>query len=448
MHGSNRSSADAGGKPGLFRLAGDLTACERQTLPRWLVGMVFQGVWWAGYLLVPFVLAKSLAAPPGLITLVVMMDTGGMLLALHWGHLLGRGDRRRVIFWGGMLGRLSLGLAMVTHSASQFVGLLALVYFCAALVYPAQNGVLQHCFRPALQGRFWGYGALVQNGVAVVTSIFMGIVLDRAPQRFGAVYAIIGACGFLYMWILSRLPQPEPAGPAVRPGRLLAGWSPLRLLRALVGPLFAARATFRRDRAYGWYEANFMSYGMAFLMLQPMLPRLLADRLGLAYTEISTARIMIAQMGVALLGPAAGRLMDRHRPARLCQLAFGCMVLFPAGLFVAGNVAAAQPERLVYLAFGLYAVGMAGVNVTWNVGSISFAPPGEGSHYQGIHVSLVGIRGVLGPALGFAVYRLSSMNAVFVLAALFFAAASVSSGSLARWRHLRSAAAGQPITTV
>jgi len=68
----------------------ELLPSESYTLPRFLLGMVFQGVWWAGYLLVPFVLAKSLNASGGLITLAVTMDFGGMLLAVYWGYWLTR----------------------------------------------------------------------------------------------------------------------------------------------------------------------------------------------------------------------------------------------------------------------------------------------------------------------------------------------------------------------
>ncbi|MFH1844005.1 MAG: hypothetical protein ABIF77_12435, partial [bacterium] len=66
----------------------ELLPSESYTLPRFLLGMVFQGVWWAGDLLVPFVLAKRMAASGGLITLAVTKDFGGMLLAVYWGYLL------------------------------------------------------------------------------------------------------------------------------------------------------------------------------------------------------------------------------------------------------------------------------------------------------------------------------------------------------------------------
>jgi MFS family permease len=423
---------------------------ERTTLPRFLFGMIFQGIWWAGYLLVPFVLAKSLAAPAGLITLAVAMDTSGMLLALYWGHLLARGLGPRITLWGGIAGRLILLLSFFTTTAASFMALLAVVYFFAALVYPAQNGILQANFRPRLQGRIWGLGTSIQNFMAVGTSLVVGKILDHDPNLYRAVYAVIGCCGFVYLLVLSRLPFVaaafSPAGSApttLNPGPgtaqlppPLPAWDlfrPGRLLRGLVRPFTEAVTIFQRDRGYLWYEINFTVYGLAFLMIYAMLPILLAGHLGLTYGQISTARIVIAQAGVAMLAPLMGRFSDRHHPARLCQLAFGIMALFPVGLIIAHNTPTDRPELLIYAVFGVYAVGMSGVNIGWNVGSISFAPPGEGSRYQGIHVALVGVRGLLGPAFGLLIYRLFGIDRVFMIACFLLLLSSFSAGALSGW---------------
>ena len=100
---------------------------------------------------------------------------------------------------------------------------------------------------------------------------------------------------------------------------------------------------------------------------------------------------------------------------------------------------ALAPATAAYLAFGVYALGMSGVNVAWHVGSIAFAPPGEGGYYQGIHVAMVGVRGVIGPLTGYAVLRLLGFREVFTAAGVLFLLGAASSVWLWRWR-VRSAA--------
>ena len=96
---------------------------ERLTIRRYLGGMVFQGFWWAGFILFPFVMAKSLQGSGLQVTLSATMELTGMLLALYWGQLLVKGGRRRSLFWGGLGGRAILVLAVFVHSSDQFLKL-------------------------------------------------------------------------------------------------------------------------------------------------------------------------------------------------------------------------------------------------------------------------------------------------------------------------------------
>ena len=245
--------------------------------------------------------------------------------------------------------------------------------------------------------------------------------------------------GFLYPLILARLPRPDhdvtpDTGGVFTVPRLPLGqvaWR--RLGRALVTPFRDATETFRVDPHFRWYEANFMIYGVAYMMLIPVLPLFFIHELHLSYQEISSARVLIASVGVALFGPLMGRLMDRFHPVRLCTISFAIVSLYPGALYVGARwMGGVDPAWTAYLAFGFYALGMAGINVTWNVGSISFAPPGRGGYYQGIHVAMVGIRGALGPVIGFLLLRWAGYREVFLTAAVVFLLASASSRALGR----------------
>jgi len=402
--------------------------------------MVCQGVWWAGYILLPYVLAKSLAAPGWLVTVAATLETSGMLLALYWGQLLQRGGRRRWLVRAGLGGRVVLLLALLVRGPWSFVALLVPVHFFASLVYPAQNAILQANIRADRHGRVFGRGALVQHLTAAATSVVVGHVLRADPSLFRLVYPVIGVVGFGYPWLLARLPRPagdtahDPDDVFTVPRLPLGPVRWRRLAGALVTPLREAAAVYRRDRAFLWYEASFMVYGLAYMMLVPVVPLFFTRELHLRYDEIANARVLIASLGVALLGPAAGRLMDRIDPVRLSALSFAVVALYPLSLAIGTALGITDPAATAYLAFGLYALGMAGINVTWNVGSISFAPPGQGGYYQGIHVAMVGVRGVVGPAVGFTVQRLFGYREVFLAATGLFLLAAAGSWLLARWR--------------
>ena len=139
-------------------------------------------MWWAGYVLFPFVLAKSLDAPGALVTLAVTLDTAGMLLALYWGHLMARSGRRRWLMRGGLGGRLVLLLAPLAVTPWSYVGLLAVVHFFGSIVYPAVNGILQANLPADRRGRVFGLGALIQNLSTAAVSVAVGLLLERDPM--------------------------------------------------------------------------------------------------------------------------------------------------------------------------------------------------------------------------------------------------------------------------
>lgn len=411
---------------------------ERLTIRRYLLGMLAQGVWWAGMILFPFVMAKSLAAPAWQVTLAVVMETTGMLLALYWGQLMVHGGRRRGLFWSGLLGRAVCVFALWVSTSAEFMILLAAVYFFSALIYPAQNGILQANLPAERQGRVFGWGALVQHLTAAAASLVLGAVLNRDPDNFRYVYPVLGVIGFVYPLILAGLPRPvddttnDPARFFTVPHLPLGQVRWRRLAGALVTPFKEAVRTYRQDHRFFWYEANFMIYGLAYMMLIPVVPLFFTRELDLSYQTISASRVLIASLGMGLLGPAAGLLMDRIHPVRLSTLSFAVVALYPATLFAGALFFTDTPELAAYAAFGLYSVGMAGVNITWLAGSLAFAPPGQGGFYQGIHVAMVGIRGILGPAIGFIVLMTLGYEEVFILATLVFLTASISSGMLGR----------------
>jgi len=415
---------------------------EDITLRRYLFGMIFQGVWWSGYLLFPFVLAKSLNASAGMVTVAVTMDTAGMLLALSWGYLLAGAGRRRVLFWGGIAGRGVLLLTPLALTAQGFVVMLGVVYAFAALVYPAQNSIFQDNFHSSRRGRFFGHGALVQHVTAALTSLVLGSFLDRDPLHYRWIYPIIGVIGFGYPLILATLPRPSGSaddGPSLfsLPIPSRAALAPGRLIASIVDPVRDALATIHADKPFRWFEGNFMLYGMAFMMMNPVVPLFFTDELMLSYEQISGARVLIASAGVALLGPLMGRGMDRFHPVRLCALSFGLLSLYPLILAVGGPWLGLSPPMTAYLGFAMYAVAMSGINITWNVGSIAFAPEREGGHYQSVHVAMVGLRGVVGPLTGYTVLRLFGYREVFLIATVFSLLAALSSAMLWRWLSSR-----------
>jgi hypothetical protein len=53
----------------------------------------------------------------------------------------------------------------------------------------------------------------------------------------------------------------------------------------------------------------------------------------------------------------------------------------------------------------LLAFAYAGSNLGWNLGHNDFASVGRAQHYMGVHVTLTGVRGAIGPPAGILIYQ-------------------------------------------
>ena len=83
---------------------------------------------------------------------------------------------------------------------------------------------------------------------------------------------------------------------------------------------------------------------------------------------------------------------------------------------------------------------MSGINVVWSLAPVYFAGQSDSSSYNGSHVTLTGVRGVVGPLAGALVLHYLGYTPVFILSALLFAAASAGMYWLLR-RETRAPAA-------
>ena len=83
-------------------------------------------------------------------------------------------------------------------------------------------------------------------------------------------------------------------------------------------------------------------------------------------------------------------------------------------------------------AFALFGFAMAGVNLGWSLGPLHFASEGRAHMYTAVHFSLVGVRSVFAPLLGFLVKDHFSYAAAFGLSVAFVLVAAATVWRLAR----------------
>jgi hypothetical protein len=143
-------------------------------------------------------------------------------------------------------------------------------------------------------------------------------------------------------------------------------------------------------------------YGGGNLMLTSQLVVIFSEHLHLS-ASLQIALLSVVPLGLLpLFVPFWARMFDQGHVveyrARQSWVLVAAVVAITLGAWLVS---------LPLLWFGavLLAVAYAGANLGWNLGHNDFASVGRAQHYMGVHVTLTGVRGAIGPPVGILIYQ-------------------------------------------
>ncbi|HAP42580.1 MAG: hypothetical protein A2087_11310 [Spirochaetes bacterium GWD1_61_31] len=380
---------------------------QKRVLLLLVLAAVFDGLTQGILLLQESIARKALAASDAQIAVIGMLVHCTMLLSFFVAWFFAKRSKRGLVAIGGILGRLVFVFSYLITKSWIFLVFLFLYYALFAIQIPVMNGFYRQTFGDQ-RGKAFGLVRMVLILFTMAGSFIVGRCLDARPDTYRLFLTLVALTGAITYGIIYYIESTIVYAPAPRPA-----------LRELLGSLRAIvkRPDFMR------FEAIFMTYGLAFMLCVPAVPIYLLRELKLGYAEMSLAQGVVAQSVILLLTPFAGRVFDRMNVWKIGGFSFGMLILYPL-LFLASMLAASK--GLAYLGLAFYSLGLTGVNVLWNLGATSFSKDeGEAFLLQSFHVSLTGLRGLVGPLLGLLILSRLGLAWNFVFAAGLFAAAMV-----------------------
>jgi len=393
---------------------GSLRRSEIRTLRLHLISAAMGGVATGVVLNHEYIAANGLHASALQVTALTMLWPVSNVLAVfitHWLDSHGRYDR--AVLLSGLL--LRLPIALMAFSSSVDLMLLLLIPFFASnsIVGPAQNAIIRRKYRESERMRLFGWWYSTLTLFSLPMAMLVGTLLDADFQTYRILFAAEAAFGAAQAVFLSVMGRGAGSG--------LEEKSTGRGAAHFFGSLWRI---FRRDREYALFEIYFFVYGLAYLMLLPVIPFFATERLHLDYEQYATAKGVIGQLGILLLSPLLGARLRRVRPFRFTGLACAVLVAYPL-LLAVGDLMPDLGSLFFHLAFFIFAFGMAGVSMSWNMSSLHFAPHGQEATYQGMHVTLTALRGCIAPVLGTVLLHFGGYLEAFVTSSALFLLAAV-----------------------
>ena len=392
------------------------------------ISSALAGLWWGILSVAAFVLKKTMGASNLEVTIFTMLMPVTSIVAIFATEWMRGRDKRAFIFWSGLIGRLPLAAMLFISQSAPFLVLSALAFLSGAVITPAMNSLLQTNLTRSLLGKMYAVLGVIITIAVIAATVFAGYALERDPNAYHWLFAAGGVLGFLSSTALARARFRRSAFLGKR--TLYLRHRPLKdvLHDSIVVPLRNNWAILRKNRPFALFERNFMIYGLAFMILLPVVPIFLVERLNIEYAQVGIALGIFSQVGTLVLLPVFGYIYDRLHPVSFSRWVFVILGFFPLTLLFSLPLSAltgTDPIFWVFIAYLIFGFGMAGVQIVWMLAAIFFARAEDSAPYSGIHVTLVGVRGLIGPLAGYTINEIWGACVVFIVGAVLFWIATI-----------------------
>jgi hypothetical protein len=306
--------------------------------------------------------------------------------------------------WGA-LPSLITGVCLIFGAWAQSLTLFACFvitgYICRSALLPFITEIYSDNYPPDKRATYFSKPLLLSVGIAAFSGFIGSWVLELDINNYHWLFTFLGFCAIAKAVAIFLMPSdPILDTPHVNP--------------------FGNMKYVVQDKSFGYVLLTWFIMGFANLWTLPLrVDYVTAPEWGIEGSAIFVAMIItiIPETMRMILIPYWASLFDRMNFVVLrmiLNLFFGLGVLL---FFVTSN------PLVIGLGSALIGAAFAGGSIAWNLWVTKYAPPGKAGAYMSVHVSLTGIRGTIGPMLGYWTVGIIGAQNIGILscAMMFFA---------------------------
>ncbi|MBX3366407.1 MAG: MFS transporter [Phycisphaeraceae bacterium] len=322
----------------------------------------------------------------------------------------------------GLMPRSVMGLYLTA-------GATVLARVCWAGFLTMRSTVWGRNYPRAERGRLTGKLSTVQVSIVALLGLGLGAMMEWSPDARHVMLplgAVIG-CGGIYMWSRVRVRGREAFKRVERmdTGKDRPSFNPMSIVEVL-----------RTDRKFAWFMLCMFLLGIGNLMVDAPLVIAVREEFGGGYAAGILVMATLPQAMMPLAIPFWARLLDKGHVVKFRAI--------HAWFFVAATLCLVVAFRfhlwpLVIVGVLIEGIAFGGGVLAWNLGHLDFAPAHKVSQYMGVHVTLTGVRGIIGPFAAVWMYEafkgrlgVGGGSWVFVVCLVFAIAGSIGFVRLAR----------------
>ena len=250
-------------------------------------------------------------------------------------------------------------------------------------------------YAPHVRARVTGKLATVQVTMVAILGMILGKAMNLFPSADRWFYPVGGALALVGVWAWAGMRVRGHAALLTaeksRTGAEAPTFNPIGVYRLLRG-----------DPLYARFMGSMFLLGLGNLMIIPITVIVTRDQFQFGYLGGIVVNNSLPLFMMPFMIPLWARLLDRVHVVQFRALHSWSFV---AAAFLTALAVQFHSAWLLYFSAALTGMGFGGGVLAWNLGHLDFAPKGMESQYMGVHATLNGVRGILGPFLAVSLYE-------------------------------------------
>ena len=377
-------------------LAGSLSASVRRVMHIELSMSLAYGVFYASIMPFTQVVLRRQGASVDMLALYTSLIFVGSIFTSFSIVLMRRRRTIKLIVFCWLLGRSLFLLTAFVSGAVPLMVISALFWLLEAFVIPAYTRVIQKIYPESGRGKVMSTVRMGRVSVILLITPLAGWALDRVGYQ--VLFPIGALFGILATFIFTRIDLDEGKLPPRNTKTFADLWQ-----------------IVRSDRNFAVYLLSYSLFGLGALMAWPLYPLVQVDRLQLSYSEIGL--LGLVESIIWLLSYLLwGRTIDRRGGLFVVRAISAIAMVTPLTYMSAQSLWMLLPAAI---ASGM---GMAGFEMGRISAGIQLADPDRVTEYAAIQSTVVGLRGLVAPAITVGLLRLGAPHSAIFLISVFFLA--------------------------
>ena len=320
---------------------------------------------------------------------IAAMFGGSSLLSPLVGYVGKRVPMRLLIIVPNMIAGVLLFATGFLSGATFFALILGSAFVIRVFPRVAEMNMFRVLYPPTHRGAAVGWVKAVASVSALVTTVLGTQWFLWRPDQYFWVYWTVGlvlVCSALsYARIPVRRQNSFEDPTSALPHRAFA----------------AGVRTFLSDRRFVYYQIGFWFAGFANHMSHAYIAESLKENVGASDGTVFWIVAVVPVILMSCSAPIWGRFLDRVNPMS-GRAVFNSIQSVAYGFHCYGGFSRQAWPFLVGSI--IHAIGNGGGTINWLTGSLYFAKPEQVFLYNGIHVALTGLRGIIAPIVGVLIF--------------------------------------------